>query len=236
MNCPTRRTARLVESVELAPEIRHFVFEVPGADRLIFEPGQFVSFHHRIEGEEITRPYSVASPPDGDNRFELCLNLVPGGPFSRFLFALRPGDEVEFDGPLGFFVLRRPLRDSLFVATGTGIAPIRSMIRHLLAHGAACRLQLLFGARRPEMILYREEFERLAAAHPRFTFHPTLSRPPESWTGLRGHVQDHLFDILAGRTGVDVYVCGLKDMVNEVRRRLKEAGWDRRAIIYEKYD
>jgi len=229
------KSARLVEARELAPEIRHFVFEVPGLDRLPFEPGQFVSLRRSIGSEHITRAYSIASAPDG-GRFELCLNLVPNGPFSHFLFGLRPGDEVEFDGPLGYFLLRRPVRDSLFVATGTGIAPIRSMITHLLAEGSSARLQLLFGARHPETLLYRDEFGALAVRHPNFTFQPTLSRPPESWTGLRGRVQRHLFDALAGRTAVDVYVCGLKTMVNDVRARLKDAGFDRRSIIYEKYD
>lgn len=230
------RTARLIESRELAPEVRHFLFEVPGVDRLVFEPGQFLSFHHDLDGEPITRAYSIASAPNGGNRFELCLNHVPHGPFSSFLFHLHPGDEVDFDGPLGFFLLRHPTRDSLFVATGTGVAPIRSMITHLLAHGASHRLQLLFGNRRPDTILYRGEFEQFAAQHPNFTFHPTLSRAPDSWTGLRGHVQQHLADLLAGRAGLDVYVCGLKAMVNDVRTRLKEAGFDRHHIIYEKYD
>ncbi len=156
MSVPERRTARLVESCELAPEIRHFVFEVPGVEQFTFEPGQFVSFHRVIQGEEITRAYSLASPPNGSNRFELCLNHVPGGPFSTFLFGMRCGEEVEFEGPLGFFVLRRPVRDSLFVANGTGIAPIRSMLGYLLAQGCRSRLQLLFGTRYPETILYRQ--------------------------------------------------------------------------------
>jgi CDP-4-dehydro-6-deoxyglucose reductase len=230
------RIARLIEFQELAPEIRHFVFEVPGVERLVFEPGQFVSLTRVIDGEPLTRAYSIASAPDGDNRFELCLNHVPEGPFSTYLFQLQRGDEVALEGPLGYFVLRQPVREALFVATGTGIAPIRSMLGHLLGQGNGARLQLLFGSRHPGTILYRDEFEQLAARHPNFRFHPTLSRAPESWTGRRGHVQQHLFDLLEGRTDVDVYVCGLKAMVNDVRARLKAAGFDRKHIIYEKYD
>lgn len=71
MTTPVSRTARLLESYELAPEIRHFVFEVPGADHLLFEPGQFVSFHHVLDGEPTTRAYSIASAPNGGNHFEL---------------------------------------------------------------------------------------------------------------------------------------------------------------------
>ena len=236
MTSSASKTARLVQSFDLAPEVRHFVFEVPEVDRVVFEPGQFVSFHHEIGAEMITRAYSIASPPNGDNRFDLCLNRVPGGPFSNFLFEMRPGEEIQFDGPLGYFLLRQPVRDSLFVATGTGVAPLRSMIHHLLQHGATARLQLLFGTRFESTILYRQEFEDLAVRHPNFEFHPTLSREGPAWTGLRGHLQEHLFELLAGRTDVDVYVCGLKAMVNDVRARLKQNSFDRRSIIYEKYD
>ncbi|MBI3696974.1 MAG: oxidoreductase [Acidobacteria bacterium] len=236
MNASESRTARLVESFDLAPEVRHFVFEVAGVDRVLFEPGQFVSFHHEIGGETITRAYSIASPPNGDNRFELCLNRVPHGPFSNYLFGMHPGDELPFDGPLGFFLLRNPVKDSLFVATGTGVAPLRSMIHHLLQRGTTARLRLLFGTRFQETILYRHEFEELAAKQPNFEFYPTLSREGPNWTGLRGHLQEHLFELLEGRTDMDVYICGLKAMVNDVRTRLKERGFDRHSIIYEKYD
>jgi CDP-4-dehydro-6-deoxyglucose reductase len=229
------KTASLLETCDLAPEVRHFVFDVPELDRLAFEPGQYVSLHRVIGGEPLIRPYSIASPPDG-NRFELCLNRVPDGPFSNFLFEMRAGEEVSFAGPLGFFRLRTPLRDSLFLASGTGIAPIRSMLHYLLRHNSAAWVRLLFGARNKESLLYRGEFEQLAAAHPNFEFHPVLSREGSDWTGRRGHVQDHLDDMRAGRTDVDVYVCGLRDMVNDVRQQLKEKGFDRRAIVYEKYN
>ena len=92
-----------------------------------FKPGQFVSLSDEVAGRKVTRAYSIASAPDG-NRFELCLNRVNLGTFSPHLFALRPGGEIPMSGPLGTFTLRDPIRDSLFVATGTGVAPFRSML------------------------------------------------------------------------------------------------------------
>ena len=80
------------------------------------------------------------------------------------------------------------------------------------------------------------EFELLAEQHPNFRFWPTLSRPEEGWQGRAGHVQMHLMEALGDRRDVDVYVCGLKLMVDDVRSRLKELGFDRKHIIYEKYD
>jgi len=83
--------ARLIETYELAPQVRHFVFGVPEVETLHFKAGQFVSFNEVLGGKKITRPYSIASRPDG-NRFELCLNLVEDGIFSPFLFQMKPGD------------------------------------------------------------------------------------------------------------------------------------------------
>src|SRR5271154_2792381 len=116
--------ATVLEFHDIAPEVRHFVFEVPEVKQLHFKPGQFVSLTETLSGKKITRPYSIASLPD-DNRLELCLNLVHQGVFTPHLFAMQPGDSVEMSSPLGFFVVRAPAKDVLFIATGTGIAPFR---------------------------------------------------------------------------------------------------------------
>src|SRR3954468_7683717 len=106
--------AKLIESREIAPSVRHFEFEALGVERLDFVPGQFTSFVDTIDGKEITRAYSMASAPSGTNRFELCLNRVEPGHLSPRLFAMNPGDPIEMPPPLGMFVLRQPPRDSIF--------------------------------------------------------------------------------------------------------------------------
>jgi len=227
--------AELIEVREIAPNVRHFVFEVPEVRDFYFVPGQFVSLTHTIDGKEITRPYSIASKPGG-NRFDLCLNLVEDGLFSPWLFSLEPGDEIETSAPLGFFVLRNPQHDALFVATGTGIAPIRSMLEAWLGQDDPRQLTLLYGVRYEYGLLYREEFEELARKHPNFDFRPTLSRPEPMWRGRTGHVQAHLVEAVVERPDMDVYICGLKAMVDDVRALLKGMGFDRKQIIYEKYD
>ena len=80
------------------------------------------------------------------------------------------------------------------------------------------------------------EFEELARKHPNFQFWPTLSRPETEWRGRVGHVQEHLFEAIGERRDVNVFVCGLKAMVDDVRSRLKAEGFDRKRIVYEKYD
>jgi NAD(P)H-flavin reductase len=227
--------AVLLETRDLAPEVRHFVFETPEVGELNFKAGQFVSFTHVFDGKKIIRPYSIASLPDG-NRFELCLNLVHEGIFSPYLFEMKPGDSVETSAPLGFFVVRNPDKPALFIATGTGIAPFRAMVPAYLKLPQAQDLTLIFGVRYAPNIYYRDEFEALAAQHANFRFWPTLSRQDDSWKGRTAHVQLHVLEALGDRRDLDVYICGLKAMVDDVRAILKGLGFDRKQIIFEKYD
>lgn len=142
-------------------------------------------------------------------------------------------------GPTGVLTLRQPPRHSLFVATGTGIAPMRSMLQAVYGNdGIASQLRstLLFGARTPEDIYYADEFHALEQAHAGFRFCPTLTCAPEQWDGCRGRVLSHLSDCLQERDGdVDVYVCGHQDMVKDVRTLLAAAGLDEDAVVYEKH-
>jgi ferredoxin-NADP reductase len=143
--------------------VRHFVFEAIGVDKLRFQPGQFVSLSDEVEGRKVTRAYSIASAPDG-NRFDLCLNRVNLGTFSPHLFALRPGGEIPMTPPLGTFTLRDPIRDSLFVATGTGVAPFRSMLLDSRIWDAGKHYTLILGVRFEEGVLYSREFHALGGS------------------------------------------------------------------------
>ena len=226
--------ARLTGARELAPHTVHFEFEAIDWDAA-FVPGQFLSLTH-TEGEDtVTRAYSIASPPAGRG-FALCANLVPDGRFSPFLFGLKPGDEIDFKGPYGAFILRRPVSDSIMVATGTGIAPFRSMLRAKLAEHSDKNFTLVFGVRHEEGLLYHKEWLRMAGDFPNFHYLPTLTRPAAEWTGLTGRVHAHALEALGDRQDVDIYVCGLREMVDELRSKLKERGFDRKRLIYEKYD
>jgi ferredoxin-NADP reductase len=228
-------TARLLESIEIAPEVRHFVFEVEDVERFSYVPGQFVSFTAVVAGSPITRAYSIASPPCG-KRFDLCLNRVLDGKLSPGLFAMRPGDCIPMTGPWGGFIFRQPVEDSILVAAGTGVAPFRAMVRDRLKCDGVHQFTLLCGARYEHGLLYSKEFEELAFEHPNFRFWPTLSRPEPHWSGRTGHVQGHLFEAIGDRRDVNVFVCGLKAMVDDVRSILKANGFERKRILYEKYD
>ena len=245
--------ARLIRSTPLSEFTKHLEFEVQAVARFGFVPGQWLSVKATTpEGDEITRAYSIASAPSANSDFAFCLNRVQNGFMSNYLCDLKEGAEIFFQGPFGDFILRPPLRDTLFIATGTGIAPFRSMVQGLfnqtVEHRAADRsaaapvapvaqqLWLLFGARFEQDIYYREEFERLAAEHPNFHFMPTLSRGGPQWRGLRGYVQEHVKEVVGRRRDMRAYICGLDRMVSVNRELLKSLAWNRDLIRHEKYD
>ncbi|MBM3734597.1 MAG: oxidoreductase [Acidobacteria bacterium] len=228
-------TAVLRGWTQLSPEVRDFEFEASGAEGLNFLPGQFVSFTADVGGKRITRAYSIASKPDG-NRFHLCLNRVPDGHLSPLLFDSPVGTAIDMQGPLGTFTVRDPGVDMILAATGTGVAPFRSMIAHHLESGGAGAMTLLLGVRYRENLLYGSEFSEWARRNPRFRFEPVLSRPPADWAGRTGHIQPHLIELIGERRDLHVYACGMKAMVDDVRGRLKSLGFDRKQIIVEKYD
>jgi ferredoxin-NADP reductase len=233
-------TARLIRSVSLSEATKHLEFEVLRRPRFGFVAGQWLSLKaDKPDGEEITRAYSIASPPQDDNRFALCLNRVQDGFMSNFLCDMKEGAEIACQGPFGDFILRPPLRDTIFIATGTGIAPFRSMLQWLLADASRHQERqfwLVFGNRTEKDIYYHEEFLELAGGHANFHYLPTLSRGGPNWGGLRGYVQEHVSGIVQGRTDVHAYICGLEKMITANRELLKGLGCDRRSILYEKYD
>ena len=230
----------MVRSVTLSEFTKHIELELNGSAHFGFVPGQWISVKANTpDGEEITRAYSIASHPSENGHFALCLNRVQDGFMSNHLCNLDPNANISFQGPFGDFILRPPLRDTVFIATGTGIAPFRSMLHWLLAdtdRHQGHQFWLLFGARRELDLYYREEFEGLAAKHPNFHFLPTLSRPEADWQGARGYVQQHLPGVVGTRTDLHAYICGLDKMVKANRELLKNLGWERTSIRYEKYD
>jgi ferredoxin-NADP reductase len=236
----------------------HLDFSVPELDRFEFIPGQFVStVATDAHGKQQTRAYSIASAPES-NRFGLCVNRVEGGFFSNLLCDLEPGNAVQFHGPHGLFTLRQPLTDSVLIATGTGIAPMLAFVQHLFPESGDDRsngrdVWLVYGTRYETEIYYQKYFEKIAAERQNFHYLSTLSRAKEGWGGLRGYVQDHVANVLnlrdsgnhsgavptaAEGTGFDIhaYICGLNDMVSGNRDRLTERGWQRKQIIFERYD
>lgn len=239
--------ARIEKIEDLSPSVRAFHLALEGGGRLEFVPGQYVTLHVSVEGKTLSHPYSIASPPRPDARFEVCVKHGRHSPGADHLWRLKPGDTLRLSGPSGTFTLPDPIeRDVVFVATGTGITPFRSMIHHALPRSGARRITLLFGARGQADLLYRREWEGLERVHASFRFVPTLSRPEPAWQGRTGYVQDVTPEFLRARgrgslggrpgSGLDVYICGLRKMVGRVREQCREWGFPKGRVHFESYD
>ncbi len=233
------RSAVVTAARALTHNVRELTLE-PGPG-FQFVAGQWVSLRIPTANREfVSRSYSIASPPRADGRFEIAVTRVENGPGSTALHALEVGATIECTHAQGFFTLDQVSRPALFVATGTGVAPLRSMLLAALDDASISeRFTLLLGVRSERDLLYREEFAAIEQRfRGRFQFVPTLSRPHESWEGRRGYVQTHVKSLAeALGADVDAYVCGLQRMVKEVRATLKsELSMTRERIHSERFD
>jgi CDP-4-dehydro-6-deoxyglucose reductase len=228
-------SVELVAYRDLSPRVRSFEIRFDPVESFIFQAGQFVAVEFSIDQQNYSRFYSICSPPEAGNSLEFLAKYNPGGPGTQFLWSTKPGSRFSLAGPFGVFQLRRPEpRASMFVATGTGIAPLRSMLGSVLPDTGGPRMALLYGAREQADLLYHSEFVDWAQRNPNFSYSAVLSQPSNGWSGLRGYVQDHIAAVVNASKPEDVYLSGLTAMVEDVRRILTPLGFNDDSIYCEK--
>lgn len=216
---PVRDLSATVASVaDVAPDVRVVALELD--DDLHFNPGQYVQVH--VPGTDATRSFSLANPPAQRRRLELHVKRTPGGlATDGWLFAtVAPGDPVQVTGPFGQFCFR-PARPEpmLLLAGGTGLAPIKSIVAHVLGQALERAMTVYHGVGTEADLYDRAWFEAAAAAHPdKLTFRPSLSRG--TWEGRTGRVPDQLDADFARCAGHVAYVCGSPTFVDAVVRAL----------------
>jgi len=239
----SRHTAVVKEVFDIAkpyPEtyLIRFKFE---AVPLVFDyqAGQFSSIFAEKDGKSISRPYSIASPPEQKDHLELCIKVVEGGFMSNYLHHVAPGTKLKAIAPLGTFVLLEPpdypIRDTVFVATGTGVAPFIGMIGHIWAMDYDIDVHLVFGCRYKHDLIYMDVLEKWEREHPNFHLYVTLSRPENSgWKGRNGYVQKVLENEIKDPQQKDMYICGLHNMVEDVTKLCQELNFH--WVRFEKWD
>lgn len=255
---PRFRRMRLRSSRALSPTVRSVILETLDGSDLQWQGGQHVELllpdetlalapeqwradPQWLEEVKATKhPYSIASAPDrrAPGQVELAVGTSGEDSTSAVLQHLPEGVQMGMVGPLGNFT-RAGLCDqpAVFVAAGTGVAPLRAMILAELARGeSGPELVLLFGCRREADILWHDELAALAARYPRFHYEPSLSQPGPGWNGRRGYVQDHLADVVRQAGDVPVFVAGQPEMVADVLQVLEiELGHPPDRILREQY-
>jgi NAD(P)H-flavin reductase/ferredoxin len=199
---PARPWVATVESMKLlAPDVMQVMLKLEEG-RIAFYAGQYINIL-LDDGEK--RSFSFATAPSVNDRIELHIRRIPGGRYTTHVFeAMRPGDRVRFEGPLGSFFLREDSdKPIIFVAGSTGFAPVKSMLEYAFARGIKRRMLLYWGVRRPEDLYLRELPEQWAREHENFTFVPVIS----------GLVHEAILADFPDLGGYQVYACGSAGMV-----------------------
>ncbi|KXK10317.1 MAG: Terephthalate 1,2-dioxygenase, reductase component 1 [Microgenomates bacterium OLB23] len=241
--------ATLTKKTEVAPEIWYYQFDIPEGQSLDFVAGQYMLLNINNN----YRQYSIASADTIHNSFDLLVETIPGGLGSNYLMNLPIGNKAQFKGPAGVFVLKNTPRDKIFLATGTGVAPIKSMIESYFGreqHNAS--LTLFFGLKNRDGVYLYDAFKDIAERHPNFNFRICLSRE-ENLAGLDevcygvGRVNSHL-EVFLDRhkdaavkpkneimNAYEYYICGSKTTVDSLKEFALTMGVLPENVAFERF-
>ncbi len=207
--------ARVERMQKLSHDVMALFLKLPSNERLQFMAGQYIEFLLK-DGKR--RAFSLANPPHHDELLELHLRLVPGGQFTEYVFnEMHEKAILRLEGPFGSFYLRedseRPL---IFVAGGTGFAPIKGIIEHALHHHHRRPIHLYWGARTREDLYMHELPLKWQAEHPHIRYTPVLSEPlaTDDWQGRTGLVHVAVMEDFDALNDFQVYCCGAPQMVD----------------------
>jgi CDP-4-dehydro-6-deoxyglucose reductase len=204
---------------KVADDVVIVQLKLPANERLQFLAGQYIDF--LLKGGE-RRSFSMANPPHADELIELHIRHVPGGSFTDHVFAkMKERDILRLEGPLGSFFLREDsTKPIVLVASGTGFAPIKSIIESAFHRKVERPMVLYWGGRRPKDLYLSALAQQWALEHRQFRFVPVASeaRAEDAWSGRSGFVHRAVMQDLPDLSGYQVYACGVPAMVDAARK------------------
>lgn len=216
---PVRVEVRVAAVRRHGDEVAVLSLSAPPQAGFAYRPGQHLSV---ILEDGSRRTFSMASPWREDGQIELHIRRRADGRFSGALLdRLEAGDRLTLEGPFGGLGWRaQGARPAIFLATGTGLAPIKALLQHRLAQGDAGPLRLYWGVRRPSDLYMASWLNAVQSWHAAFSFVPVLSRPDAEWPGRRGYVQDAVAADFRSLADTEIYACGAPGMIDDARRTL----------------
>lgn len=226
--------------LDITHDVKTFMFEPQGDKVFHFQPGQFVTLQLEIDGQPISRCYTISSPPTRPYLLTITVKRVIDGPVSNWLHdSVVPGTKITVLAPLGQFTLAGPpVSKYLFLSAGSGITPVMSMTRTLFDLGSDADIVFVHNARTPADIIFRRELEAIAAVMPNIKVVHICEGdyPSERWMGLRGRLTTAALQAivpdLADRL---TYTCGPALYMDAVRRVLVETGYDMTKYFEESF-
>jgi acetyl coenzyme A synthetase (ADP forming)-like protein len=228
---PKFHVAKTLVAETLAGKYHHFVFET--SEHINFKPGQYVSI--KVATTRINS-YSIATKV-ADNQFSLLIDTSPGGPGSKYFENLKIGDDISYIGPFGIFTYKQEeVKNILFLATGSGAAPLRCMIDDLLKNQhTQTPITFYLGLRFQSDIFWKDYFEQLEKDYTNFHFKLVISKPDENWQGLKGHITDIVASDFPDASELSAYLCGNKTMIEETTNALISKGAKKERVYTEKF-
>ena len=222
---PRIMPARVQMMEKLSHDVMALFLKLPSNERMQFLAGQYIEF---ILKDGKRRAFSLANAPHNDEFLELHLRLVPGGAFTEYVFnEMQEKAILRLEGPFGSFYLREDSnKPIIFVAGGTGFAPVKGLVEHILHQNTEREMVLYWGAKSLEDLYMPNLPKAWASIHPNFKFIPVLSEPRDSdaWQGRTGFVHQAVLDDFADLSGHQVYCCGAPVMVDTALATFKERG------------
>jgi CDP-4-dehydro-6-deoxyglucose reductase len=217
--------ARVAKKERLANDVIALHLQLPASERLQFLAGQYIEF---ILKDGQRRSFSIANAPHDSDFIQVHLRVIPNGVFTNFVAnELQEKAILRLEAPFGSFFLRDDSeKPVIFVATGTGIAPIKGMIEHMLHHNMQRDIHLYYGARNLADLYLHDLCEKWAALTPHLRYTPVLSKPLPSdhWQGQTGYVQDAVLRDVPDLSAYQVYACGSPNMIEGARASLTNKG------------
>jgi len=229
---------RVERKVQLSHDVMALFLKLPSSEHLQFKAGQYIEFLLK-DGKR--RAFSIANAPHVDNLLELHLRLIPGGQFTEYVFNEMPEKAIlRIEAPFGSFFLREDsTKPIIMVAGGTGFAPIKGIIEHMLHHNIQRDVILYWGALTKQDLYMPALPEAWAAEYPNIRFIPVLSdaKPEDQWQGRTGYVHQAVLDDFAatGLADFEVYCCGAPAMVEVAHASFIEAGLAEDAFLSDAF-
>jgi CDP-4-dehydro-6-deoxyglucose reductase len=217
---PIKKMPSRVTSIEkVAPDVVVLTLQLPASERLAYRAGQYLEFLLR-DGKR--RSYSMANAPEDGGPVTLHLRHLPGGLFTDQVFGtMKERDILRFEAPLGtFFVREDSDKPMVLLASGTGFAPLKAIVEHMIRSGSTRPMTLYWGGRRPQDIYMDALCRQWAADLAHFTYVPVISQalPEDGWSGRDGYVHAAVMADLPDLSGHQVYACGAPLMVESAKR------------------
>ncbi len=220
-------TLTVSKKEQLTKDIYLVTFRLVTPPTISFQAGQnmmlMIAPASAAGGPGINRTMSIASPPSSNTELLMVHDVSPMGPGSKWTVGLRVGDPATIVAPTGGALSFLPSgRRKVMVATGTGVAPFRSIMLDAFEKHDTTPMILYWGLRFEADTYWKDDFDGIAAQHPTFSWHQVLSRPGVTWQGLKGHVTENVLDQEKELAESEFYLCGNKAMIEEVRAKLLE--------------